>query len=321
MHFLVFNRIIDKRANRLAIRWDEMVRLPSVFPYRRRTWEDALRSPFDFRHARNAIDRRWIPDTHIRMEQALDLLGRDRIENWNGKEKTSRAFNAPPDPPWNWQQGEHLHLDEFFVFGEDGEPKSSSEKEALSWWSEVEPILNREWEEEAAARQRWLECRNMMRNELACERFEALVLRKGGDFFKIPVERWLGEMGGEPIRTGVAKFLHSHGYSTFEIEGPVLLERLFLQKEKTEVSKSEAQVAPTINEVRFPYLAFMIVAAREAPFSSKGRTSKKTLEGWIRDNWPDGLGEATETKITNMATFLRRPEDERGGIHRKGPGQ
>lgn len=255
------------------------------------------------------------------MDLALDLLGQDRIENWNGKEKASRAFNAPPDPPWNWQEAEHHHLDEFFVFSENGKPKPSSEKEALSWWSEVEPVLVREWEEETAANQRWLECRNVMRNELACQRFKAHVLRKGGDFFEIPVAIWLGDMGGELIRTGAAKFRHAHGYSSFEIEGPVLMERLFLQKEKTEVSKSEAQVAPTINDVRFPYLAFMIVAARDAPFSSKGRTSKKTLERWIRDNWPDGLGEATETKITNMATFLRRPEDERGGIHPKGQDQ
>ena len=210
---------------------------------------------------------------------------------------------------------------EFFVFDEDGEPKSASEKEALSWWSDVEPVLVREWEEETAARHRWLECRNMMRNELACARFEAHVLRKGGDFFKIPVELWLGEKGGVPIRTGSAKFLHSHGYSTFEIEGPVLMRRLFLQREWAEESAGEAQGDPTIDEVRFPYLAFMITAARDAPFSSNGRTSKKTLEGWIRDNWPDELGVATETKITNMATFLRRPEDERGGMHRKGQGQ
>lgn len=67
----------------------------------------------------------------------------------------------------------------------------------------------------------------------------------------------------------------------------------------------------------FPYLAFMLRATREISFSSTDRTPKKVIEAWLRANWPPSLGEATDSKVKGMATFLRRPDDEAGGIHRR----
>ncbi len=43
------------------------------------------------------------------------------------------------------------------------------------------------------------------------------------------------------------------------------------------------------------------------------RTPKKIIEDWLRDNWPDHLGEPTKRKIEGMATSLRHPKDEQGG--------
>ena len=62
-----------------------------------------------------------------------------------------------------------------------------------------------------------------------------------------------------------------------------------------------------------PYLAFMLRAAREMGLGPGTRTPKKTIEAWLRENWPDQLGELSERKIKNMATSLRHPKDERGG--------
>ena len=66
-------------------------------------------------------------------------------------------------------------------------------------------------------------------------------------------------------------------------------------------------------EDTLPYLAFMLRAAREMRLGPGTRTPKKTIEAWLRENWPDQLGELSERKIKNMATSLRYPKDERGG--------
>ena len=61
------------------------------------------------------------------------------------------------------------------------------------------------------------------------------------------------------------------------------------------------------------YLAFMAKATRKMGLKLGIRTPKKTIEGWLRENWPDQLGEPSERKIKHMATSLRDPKDELGG--------
>jgi hypothetical protein len=78
-------------------------------------------------------------------------------------------------------------------------------------------------------------------------------------------------------------------------------------------------VSEEFEDSKFPYLAFMVEAARKGPFSTVGKTTKKVIEAWLEDNWPEELGESTPTKIGYMATLLRRPSDERGGYPRKRP--
>ncbi|MDP6813461.1 MAG: hypothetical protein QF582_09650, partial [Alphaproteobacteria bacterium] len=43
------------------------------------------------------------------------------------------------------------------------------------------------------------------------------------------------------------------------------------------------------------------------------RIPKDKIEHWLRINWPDEFGSQSKRKIESMATFLRLPEDERGG--------
>ena len=62
-----------------------------------------------------------------------------------------------------------------------------------------------------------------------------------------------------------------------------------------------------------PYVEFMLRATREMGLKSGTRTPKKNIEGWLRDNWLDHLGEPTKRKIERMASSLRHPKDEQGG--------
>ena len=69
---------------------------------------------------------------------------------------------------------------------------------------------------------------------------------------------------------------------------------------------------------KFPYLAFMVHATKSGLLTPGKRVPKKVIEQWLKNNWPVELGNPTPTKLATMATFLRRPEDEMGGIHGKG---
>jgi hypothetical protein len=64
------------------------------------------------------------------------------------------------------------------------------------------------------------------------------------------------------------------------------------------------------------YLAFMLRARRELGLGSKKRLPKKHIEDWIKDNWTKELGKFSQAKAGSMATFLRDPEDQKGGHYK-----
>jgi len=66
-----------------------------------------------------------------------------------------------------------------------------------------------------------------------------------------------------------------------------------------------------------PYLSFMIKAVAALQLSDERRLPKDEIKRWLKDNWPCDLGELSDTKLFYMATFLRHPDDEKGG-HFKG---
>lgn len=78
----------------------------------------------------------------------------------------------------------------------------ADEQAAEAWWQAIEPTLTEEWADEREARQRWLECRDLMRNELATGRFVAEVLTGGGVFEPIPKQEWLGRRAKLICTTG-----------------------------------------------------------------------------------------------------------------------
>lgn len=62
-----------------------------------------------------------------------------------------------------------------------------------------------------------------------------------------------------------------------------------------------------------PYLAFMNLAVKSLKLSANARTNKDTIIEWLKNNWPNDLEGKSEKMIQYMATFLRRPEDKKGG--------
>ena len=66
-----------------------------------------------------------------------------------------------------------------------------------------------------------------------------------------------------------------------------------------------------------PYLAFMLRAVEQLDLGRNTKLRKKVIVAWLHDNWPRDLGKRTDRKLESMATFLRRPEDEKGGQDKK----
>jgi hypothetical protein len=62
-----------------------------------------------------------------------------------------------------------------------------------------------------------------------------------------------------------------------------------------------------------PYVALMRRAQSELGLKPTKRIPKKTIEQWIKANWPTELGPCTGKKVGMMGTFLRDPAHERGG--------
>ena len=75
------------------------------------------------------------------------------------------------------------------------------------------------------------------------------------------------------------------------------------------------------NLERFPYVRLLLAATNAGMFKGNNRVEKKVIEHWLQQNWPPELGQSSPTKIATLATYLRRPEDEKGGLRGKGPDQ
>jgi hypothetical protein len=259
---------------------------------------------------------RWIPNDRLRVAKALEKFGASRIAGWTGSESEAIGFDLPPDPPWTWSRRK-VRVSAFFKIINDRKIREVSEDEALSWWQSIQGDLTNEWQNEFAAARRWKECLESFRSQLAEGEIKSQILNKDGDYHDIPSSFWRSVSGEKALLDGFAefKFVSELGYP-YLTAGPIVFDAEFLYPE-LKLKNLEPEIAEfSIDGSKFPYLAFMIRAAKQAPFLSTGRTSKKVIEAWLKENWPNELGKLTESKIRGMATFLRRPEDERGGLHR-----
>lgn len=278
-------------------------------PFRRKTWLQKLK----LLPQRPKVEQllRWVPDDYLRIHGALDDLGREEMASWNGAELEARWLDAPPDKPWLWSY--YKNEKKYFSFNESDEIIECTETEAETWWATIEPILKAEWMAEKSAKYRWFDCTALMRNRLANKTYIAWVLEKNGKFYELPVNEWIGEDGSKMLFSGVADFHMPGIYDSFPVNGPVLLKKDFLT---SRLSKPASQ---TPDLTRFPYVRFLIEAASSNLFAGKNRVEKKLIEHWLRQNWPKELGVPTNTKIATLATYLRRPQDEKGGLKSKGP--
>tara|TARA_R110000787_G_scaffold73456_4_gene163702 strand:- start:7593 stop:8237 length:645 start_codon:yes stop_codon:yes gene_type:complete len=92
-----------------------------------------------------------------------------------------------------------------------------------------------------------------------------------------------------------------------------------LQFEDFLVDKPFAKQAEIPTSVNFdlsytpPYIEFMLTAAKELNLSAEIRINKREVTRWLEENWPIELGRKSDRMIQYMATFLRRPEDLKGG--------
>jgi hypothetical protein len=64
-----------------------------------------------------------------------------------------------------------------------------------------------------------------------------------------------------------------------------------------------------------PYVNYMLRAISALDLRADTKLTKKQIEDWLQQNWPPELGESSRSKIEYMASFLRRPEDAKGGYY------
>lgn len=62
-----------------------------------------------------------------------------------------------------------------------------------------------------------------------------------------------------------------------------------------------------------PYIEFMLEASEKLQLSGTKKISKDDILHWLTQNWPTHFGKPSDRKLEYMATFLRRPENEKGG--------
>jgi hypothetical protein len=285
--------------------------MPEGYPYRRRTWLQKLRPSLPPIPPRELS--RWIPDTHILIHDALNLIGEQSFPGWNGSESKARWWmTLPPDSPSLWE-GNRPQDGKFIKFTEKDEVVPCSKEEAEQWWQQVEPQIVEEWKAERDAEVRWTKCLNLMRNRLADKTYEAFALEENGYFYEVPVEKWLGKDGEKAIRTGVVDFFPPSYGSSSIVRGPAVLRHDFLRTTPNKIPNPD-EALDNVELKRFPYLGFLLQAARSGVFKGDEKVQKKTIEHWLRSHWPPDLGSMTETKIATLATYLRRPEDEKGGL-------
>lgn len=264
----------------------------------------------------------WIPETHVRLKEAFELVGMRFVPEWTGNERNARTVDAEPDPPWNWLPTGIIPETRYQIISDDGEIELVGKEHALKWWFELLPVLRAEWTEEQEAKIRQSACYKKLRNLMAAGKLQAQVLTDKGHLVDVPQRIWRSRKGHQNLKAGVAIFEQPDGAEPKHVKGIIVVRHAQLallrpSRDSVRVTLPESLGA---DAERFPYLSLMLEAAKSELFELEGRVGTKKIEGWLSDNWPQRLGGKSTTKLKNMATLLRRPEDEKGGVPKgKGP--
>lgn len=282
----------------------------SRYPYRPSVWKFGSDGP---RPPNPVFSDWWRTEAQFYLHEAIEHIGQHDISAWDGTERAARPNYGPPEPPWTYYRSV-TELKGYVAFDASGEMQVVSRPEAESWWMSIKDELMDAWRIETEAAERWNRASNIARNHLADGRITAFISTENGKLLEVPRQTWRSKAAPRYIAAGRAQIVELHGYSTFKQEG-------FLVLDCQEISRLYATTpAPADNEfhqpidaAKFPYIAFLIRASQEIEFAP-GRTAKKIIDHWLRTNWPTSLGAPTQSKLSNLATFLRRPEHERGGV-------
>jgi len=140
----------------------------------------------------------------------------------------------------------------------------------------------------------------------------------------------------EPILQNMVQLwlLMKNAYDAFELHNPVKpikfiqwadIHGVLIPKElrdsvedieqKKSGQKQQGVSSIAIAEIEYipPYVNFMLKAAKALNLSPDNRTNLDEVICWLDENWPVDLDGKSERMIKSMATFLRRPEDKKGG--------
>jgi hypothetical protein len=259
---------------------------------------------------------RWKQKSKLDIFEAVSLYGERRIAAWDGRELAGRPGLQPPERPW-LHYGSQVESPKRLIFNEDGNPSYVDAETAERWWSLNEAKLTEEWQAELQALKRWRDASGDVRDLLAEGKLSSELMTESGLLVRVSRKEWRRFSALQIFTTGEAQVYAGNPPFKHTYQGIVLIERQLFDSVVEEHRASPSTNAPPFpfDPKLFPYVAFMVRTAGEIPSHEGRRLTKKEIEGYLRANWPknDELGKPTKNKIRTMATFLRRPEDERGG--------
>jgi hypothetical protein len=145
-----------------------------------------------------------------------------------------------------------------------------------------------------------------IRNAAYTETLRTFIFTSHGELIQMPHSIWGGEEFGGIVSSGRASTVHRSEL----VSGRVLVRAEDLER----ALPDQPQGSTTTSSRLPPYLKFMVRAAEALRTSADERLPKDKIRQWLRDNWPSELGELSDNKIESMATFLRRPEHQKGGL-------
>jgi hypothetical protein len=161
-------------------------------------------------------ERPWRPHPDLFLYEALELIGQKKYgDKWTGAELTARKLrNFPCGQNWGIKERNNysplgynvqhkLKSPYYSVVTIGGSSEVQTYNEALSLWKDELPKLKKEYDAEMAARSRFEECVDYLRNILFQGNLSSHVIDKHtGRTFQIPTHHWGADKTPEIFEMG-----------------------------------------------------------------------------------------------------------------------
>lgn len=264
-----------------------------------------------------------VPLGYLPLKSLMETTGRASVAGWDGTEDFARTCSGPPDPPWNWPliepEGKKL-----LTFTDENYTLMMDSRDAERWWHGVEVQIVGEWTE---SERRWEQCRELVVRMLEQGEVEAAVHTVHGVVVEVPVAFWRTSHADEALANAYIQRLDLAIDSGEACSGVLVVREnavkstgTFMWGTPLSLGLGERAVTQTsmLSLDQLPYLKYMLEVAGSSTEIATGKALKKTVEAYLRDHWPKSLlGAPTPTKLRNMATFLRHPDTEAGGVKKQ----